>query len=75
MARQNNYGDIQLPDYRPGMLESLKVSQARNLACQLATVQGLDLDTEDEAIALELVGRWYRYDYDNRCWKPDLSKF
>lgn len=75
MSRQNNYGNIQLPDCPEGLIDSLKESQAKNLACELAFAQKKDIDTENVQVAIAFVEQWYTYDRVNRCWRIDSSKF
>ena len=72
--RQNNYGDIQLPECPEGLIDSLKGSQAKNLALELSVAQGIDIDTENEAIAIAFVEKWYDYDRENRCWRISWEK-
>ena len=74
MARQNNYGDIELPEVPEGLIDSLKESQAKNLALELATIQGIEIDTENPQVAVKFVEQWYTYDRQNRCWRVSWEK-
>lgn len=74
MARQNNYGTIELPECPQGLIDSLKESQAKNLAAELAWGQGIEIDTEDAQVAITFVEQWYNYDRENRCWRVSWEK-
>jgi hypothetical protein len=74
MARQNTYGNIELPECPEGLIDSLKESQAKNLACECASAQGIEIDTEDVQTAVAFVEQWYDYDRENRCWRVSWEK-
>lgn len=68
--RQNNYGDIQHPDYPPGMLKSLKMTSAKLKADEVSFHRREYKDHQDEEEAVEYIealGYWY--DDRNRAWR------
>lgn len=68
--RQDTYGDIQLPGYKPGMLEALKMTSAKLKADEVSFHRGEYKDHQDEEEAVEYIeALGYRYDDVNRVWR------
>ena len=70
------YGNIILPEPGPGLIASLRETQAKALADELSWNRSEygTINTNDAAQAVAYVEQWYTYDYDRRCWRPDPSK-